>query len=113
MSTNTWTNGEQFVGAYGPSYREGVLIDNLEAFVTAGGSVRVGKHGTWASLPGAAAIPVVCGDIVRIDTEDGPSDGRCGRNLDGERGACPAHADERDTWMAMSERERADWEGSN
>lgn len=101
---------ERYVGAYGQSYRSGVLIDHQVAFTEAGGTIRVGKHSTWAIIPKMAAIPVVCGHLVWIDTEDGPIDGRCGANVVGDRGACEGHADERDEWMSMSEPERCAWE---
>ena len=101
---------EQFVGGYGPAWRTGVLIDHTDSFVAAGGRLRVGRNATWAVLPTGRAIPVVCGEIVRIDTEDGPMSGRCGLNVFRDLGACDAHAEERQGWMDMSEAERCAWE---
>lgn len=110
---------EDFVGQYGTDTerddegyshlvgRRSVLIDHTDLFVAAGGTIRVGKHATWAFLPKGAGIPVVCGDLVPVHTEDGMSDARCGLNVVGNRGACEGHADERDYYMAQSEAERA------
>jgi hypothetical protein len=104
------TKAEQFIGAYGQSYRAGVLIDHTDRFVEAGGTIRVGRHAVWALVPKMAAIPVVCGEIVEIATEDGPISGRCGCNVAKDLGACAGHANERDEWLAMSEAERCAWE---
>ena len=108
----TITPPEQFIGSYGPAYRSSLVIDHVDLFEAAGGTIHVGKHATWAMVPGWQAFPVVCGDIVRIDTEDGPTDGRCGRNVVGDLGACQAHADERQGWLDMDESERCAWEMS-
>jgi hypothetical protein len=116
------TTPEEYVGQYGDRHvrddegysvlvgRRSLLIDHTEMFEAAGGTIRVGKHATWAVLPGGEAVPVVCGDIIRIHTEDGPSDGRCGLNVVGDLGACQGHADERQGWRDMSEAERCQWE---
>lgn len=37
------------------------------------------------------AIPVVCSEIVQVDTEDGPVSGRCGVNALDVTGTCDAH----------------------
>ena len=103
---------EKFIGAYGPSYRSGVLVDHADAFVAAGGRIRHGKHAVWAVLPSGKAFPLVCGELVRIDTEDGPISGRCGRDI-ARAGACEMHADERQGWLDMSEAERCEWERSH
>jgi hypothetical protein len=113
------TTPEELVGQYGTNTerdddgytivvgRRSLLIDHTDLFETAGGTIRVGKHSTWAVLPGGEAVPVVCGDLVPVRTEDGPSDARCGCNVVGDRGACEGHADERDAYRAQSESERA------
>lgn len=105
----TATRLEEFLGAYGQDWRRGLLIDHTDAFEAAGGTIRVGKHATWALLPGYPAIPVVCGDIVRIDTEDGPTDGRCGLNVTAD-GACEMHHDQHVFWASQTEAEVDQWE---
>lgn len=110
MSALTFSPLEVLVGAYGPAWRSGVLIDNTDRFVAEGGSIRVGRHATWAVMLNGKAFPVVCGALVEVATEDGPLSGRCGRDVEGDRGACGSHADERDEWMSMGERERCAWE---
>ena len=107
------TNAEQFIGAYGPAWLTGVLIDHADAFVAQGGRIRTGRHAFWAVLPNGQACPVVCGDFVQIDTEDGPISGRCGCNVVPDLGACERHAEERQEWLAMSESERVMWEKSH
>ena len=104
------TTPEQFIGSYGPTYRSALVVDHTDLFVAAGGRIHVGLHATWAMVPGWQAFPVVCGEIVRIDTEDGPISGRCGCNVVGDLGACQGHAEERDGWLAMDESERCAWE---
>ena len=106
----TTTPPEQFIGSYGPTYRSSLVIDHTNLFEAAGGTIHVGLHATWAMVPGWQAFPVVCGEIVWIDTEDGRTDGRCGINVDGDKGACAAHAEERDAFMAMDESELCQWE---
>jgi hypothetical protein len=103
------TTPEEFLGAYGQDYRRGLLIDHIDLFEAAGGTIRVGKHATWAILPGYPAIPVVCGDIIRIDTEDGPTDGRCGLNV-GPHGACEGHYEQKVYWASQTEAETCQWE---
>ena len=125
MKTFTATTpAEEFIGQYGNATvrdeegyavvvgRRSLLIDHTDLFAAAGGTIRVGRHATWAVLPGGKAVPVVCGDLIPIQTEDGPSDARCGANVVGDLGACAGHAEERQEWRAMSEPERAAWERS-
>lgn len=106
---------EQFVGSYGPDFKPGVLAEHLEAFQRAGGIVRRATSGSgamWALVPSGKAVkayPVVCGDVVPVQTEDGIVTGRCGIIATRE-GACAGHAAEMDSWREMAEAERAAWE---
>lgn len=100
---------EDFVGNYGPDWRRGVLTDHEAAFEAAGGRIRTLASGRRqvAVAPDGSTVPVVCGDIVEISTEDGPMSGRCGEDAVPGRYACEGHADARDAWMAMSPIEQA------
>lgn len=98
------------VGNYGPGWRPGVLIDDLDRAVTFG--LKVVNTGTKTWVVGddpndfGRAYPVVCGDIIGIVTEDGPTDGRCGVPVDGDRWGCTGHADQRDWWQGLTELEK-------
>lgn len=82
----------RFIGRYGQTWRDGLLSDHLDLFVRAGGTHRPSRsHGAgWAVIDGKA-FPVVCSEIVRIDTEDGLVSGRCGANALAATGTCEAH----------------------
>lgn len=85
---------ELHVGHYGVTYRPGVLTEHVDAFIAAGGRIRPAASGSgllWAVLPSGAVAPVVCSELVWIDTEDGRIDGRCGFNA-GADGRCARHA---------------------
>ena len=86
------TSPELFIGAYGPTWREGLLSEHLDAFVRAGGTHRPSRSrgAGWAVIDGKA-IPVVCSEVVRIDTEDGPISGRCGANALASSMTCDDH----------------------
>lgn len=91
LTTNT--DPQTFIGAYGQNWREGLLSEHLDLFVRAGGVHRPSTHGLgagWAVIDGRA-IPVVCSEIVRVDTEDGPVSGRCGANAYALTGTCDFH----------------------
>lgn len=51
-----------------------------------------------------------CPEIVPIVTEDGPSDGRCFKNIVPGGYACEGHTAMIEEWREMSEPERAHWE---
>lgn len=103
-------HAEDLVQGWGQDWAPGILIDHVRFLdparvrvLTTGRPVAVGSDG--------AAIDIVCGDIVMIQTEDGPMDGRCGRKVISlTAAACAGHAAERDHWQAMSEAEKATWE---
>lgn len=85
---------DSYVAPYGPRWREGILIDHVEAAQRAGHVlVRTGSgHGWVRPAAGGRAIRVVCGEIVRIDTEDGPVSGRCGTPVLLDAAVCEGHA---------------------
>lgn len=103
---------DQFVGAYGSAWTPGILSEHVDAYVAAGGVVRPAASGSgvlWAILPDGFALPVVCSEIIRVDTEDGSVSGRCGIPATRE-GSCEGHTRDREDWRAMTEAERAAWE---
>lgn len=90
--TNT-TDPAAFIGGYGRSWRSGLLSEHLHLFVRAGGTHRLPSRSNgagWAIIDGRA-YPVVCSELVWIDTEDGRIDGRCGANAMAETGTCEGH----------------------
>lgn len=82
-----------FAGAYGPRWREGILIDHVDAAQRAGHVlVRTGSgHGWMHPATGGRAIRVVCGELIKISTEDGPVSGRCGAPALLDTGRCDVH----------------------
>jgi hypothetical protein len=106
----TTTDIETFVNGYGPTWRSGVLIDNTDRFIAAGGHIRNGVTAMWAVMADGIAHPVVCGEMVRIDTEDGSITGRCGCNVIRDFGACDYHAAIIAEWREQSEAETVAWE---
>lgn len=96
------------VGSYGPGYRHGVITDHVGRAQQEGWTVHVAASGrTYISDPKGAAYPVLCGEIVHINTEDGPTDGRCGSYVYHDGIACPSHASAIERWRGTSEIERA------
>lgn len=80
-----------FLGMYGPNWRQSLISEHLDLFRRAGGTFRPGNVALgWAVVDGKA-YPVVCSEIVRIDTEDGPVSGRCGTPALARTGTCEAH----------------------
>lgn len=88
----TETPADRFVGAYGQTWRAGVLSEHLDLFRRAGGTHRPSRStgAGWAVVDGKA-FPIVCSEIVRVDTEDGPVSGRCGANALEATGTCDYH----------------------
>src|ERR1041384_2432525 len=85
---------DDFTGAYGPDWRTGVLTDHVGAAEAAGMKVHAPRHGkaTYVTGPaGGTSVPVLCGEIIEIATEDGPIDGRCGRDVRPGEFGCPGH----------------------
>jgi hypothetical protein len=83
MASKTWDR----VGRYGPTWREGILAE----------------HVIDAEQVHALGVPVLCGEIVWIQTEDGRMDGRCGGPVTGPDGwTCESHTPE-EGWDAECE----------
>lgn len=84
---------DNFTGSYGPDWKTGVVVDHLGSAVEAGMLVHTSPSGAvYVTGPkGGVAVPVVCGEIIMIDTEDGRIDGRCGLPVKADEGACPGH----------------------
>lgn len=102
------TDLELMLGAYGPTYaNHGLLSEHTDAFTAAGGTIGESITGrAWAVLPDGRALPVVCSEIIRVETEDGPVSGRCGAPAEKD-GACEYHADIIAAWRAQSEADAA------
>lgn len=84
---------ELITGAYGQDWTTGVLAEHLPSDA----NLRVIASGRLIALVPSAykmldTVPVLCGEIVPIHTEDGTIDGRCGLPVHGIDGfACPGH----------------------
>lgn len=103
---------EDFLGGYGQDWRQGVLSEQLELYLAAGGVVRPAASGSgasWAVVDGVA-YPVVCSEVVEVWTEDGRQSGRCGRPAV-ELGSCEGHAAQQYAWR-QEDRERLGWSPS-
>lgn len=84
----------------------GILVDNVGAAVLLGARTVSGSDGREYLIVGYKAYPVLCGDIVPMATEDGPSDGRCGQRARAEFGQCEWHSSERIWWGSLTEAEK-------
>lgn len=70
------------VGCYGQDWRQGVLSEHMGGHWDA---ARRLPGGTWVVVqPDGRAERIVCSELIRVDTEDGPVTGRCGRPVTGE-----------------------------
>lgn len=100
---------EDLTSGYGQNWTRGVLAEHVHS---TDATVHVTTTGRTVAIPlgGGVPVPVLCGEIVMLATEDGPVDGRCGRQTYDGDFACPGHADERRAWMNETEAERAAWE---
>ena len=81
-------------GCYGQDWTQGVLAEHLPAGV----DCKVTASGRLVALRPVEgrkmleAVPVLCGEVVPIHTEDGTISGRCGLPVHGIDGfACPGH----------------------
>lgn len=86
---------DDFTGAYGQDWTTGILAEHVHLAEQAGVEIDV---------------PILCGEIVEIWTEDGRIHGRCGTEVEPGGFACPGHTDEINAWRNMSEWERIDVE---
>ncbi len=86
------TAPDRFIGSYGQTWRPALISEHLDLFIQAGGTHRPANStgAGWAVVDGVA-YPVVCSEIVRVDTEDGPVSGRCGHNALAATGTCDYH----------------------
>lgn len=108
-------NIADLAGLYGRDWKLGILLEHVDHLVGAGTVfLRYDAEGFASLRQGDTVIPVACGDIIEIPTEDGPISGRCGlpvhRDVVRTYGSCPWHAGERQAWEAMTEREKLQWE---
>jgi hypothetical protein len=99
-------------GCYGQGWRQGLLSDHVGLALDLGFRVVTLSHTRRLVCEDGLTFPVVCSEIVMVDTEDGPIDGRCGLVADLD-GFCEPHAAQVSEWRAMSELERALWERTN
>jgi hypothetical protein len=77
----TSTKPSEIVGSYGQHWREGVLSEHLSVFLKAGGTFRPAQtFEGWAVAEDGRAYPVLCSELVEVQTEDGPMTGRCGEH---------------------------------
>lgn len=96
---------------YGPNWEhQVVLVDHVGDAIDAGATLRVPENGLreYVVMPDGRAVPVGCGDIIEIRTEDGPSTGRCGIPIAAGARACPGHSfilDMSDSEFAQYERQ--------
>lgn len=94
------TAPSDFAGSYGTSWLPGVLAEHVELFVQAGGILRPRRDGgRWAVDETGHAVPVVCGELIQVWTEDGPQSGRCGKPATDD-GACVEHSAIFTAWLA-------------
>lgn len=94
-----------FVGCYGRYFdKVGILAEHVARAQENGFRVHEAANGgTWVVAPDGTTARVVCGDFVEtVDSEGFRGYGRCGRNVAYDRGACEAHADERDDYLAST-----------
>lgn len=82
---------DNFTGAYGQDWTTGILAEHVHLAEAAGVEIDV---------------PILCGEIVEIWTEDGRMSGRCGTPVEPDGFACPGHTAEINAWRNMSEAER-------
>lgn len=77
------------VGSYGQDWKRGVLSEHLRP----GHATHLLPAGTWIVIqPDGHTVRVVCSELVRILTEDGPISGRCGRPVTaGSKLVCHRH----------------------
>lgn len=75
------------VGAYGQDWVTGVLAEHVSEDTC----IIVDTSGRTFVLTNDDNFPVLCGEIVEIQTEDGLISGRCGLSVYNRGYACPGH----------------------
>lgn len=106
MAHTTYNAVEAAAGAYGPTWRRGVATDHLYLVIDAGAVVHISPSGRTYVQEGRECLPVLCGEVIEIATEDGPMSGRCGEYVYDNDLACPGHAAQIWAWRGESEYER-------
>jgi hypothetical protein len=91
---------------YGPG-QSGIISEHLHAAQV---PTRRLAGGRWVAVIDGHAVPVLCPEIIPIMTEDGPATGRCGEFVDAEGGLCEPCHQAVNSWLALSEAEKAAWE---
>lgn len=106
---STQTHATDLVGYYGEDFTAGILAEHLH--LADPDLVRTLASGTLVVNVDGAAVPIVCGDVIELRTEDGPVSGRCGLPVDPRHGgACTGHARQHDYWHSMSQLDTLIWE---
>lgn len=78
------------IGAYGQDWITGILAEH----VSEDAAIIVDTSGRTFVLAVGDNFPVLCGEIVEIQTEDGLISGRCGRPVYNRGFACPGHQEQ-------------------
>jgi hypothetical protein len=87
----TATDVSEFTGTYGNTRRRhGIISEHVPAALRAGLTVRVLNLSAIVVDPSGRTIPILCSELIRVDTEDGPMSGRCGA-LANLNGVCDVH----------------------
>lgn len=76
----------KLISGYGPQWTLGIISEHLykvEAHHDDEGWFVVDEHGD--------RYPVLCSELIKIHTEDGPIEGRCGIEVDADGYACELH----------------------
>ena len=95
MTNHRTPTPEQFVGSYGPKWKQGVLSEHLHAAAAVGIEVRyTASGGQRAVLPDGSSFRVVCSEVILLHTEDGLQSGRCGSPVSSgeDHFCCDAHS---------------------
>ena len=75
-----------FEGVYGNGpFRQGIISEHVPSALNAGLRLHPLTRSAFVVDPEGRTSPVLCSELIRVDTEDGPVSGRCGvlANLNG------------------------------
>ena len=87
-------NAGDLAGWYGPDRQcYGIITDHLH--LLDGEVLTIGGYRYALGPYDSKHTPVLCSEIIRVNTEDGPSDGRCGLPVLTGAYACEGHTEER------------------
>lgn len=103
---------DRFGSGYGPRWTYGIISEHATQAVRAGlVEQSIGGDVRLVDPESGESLPVLCSELVWIDTEDGRSTGRCGVPILSDDGfACEAHAEVIAVWRQESEAQVAHWE---